>query len=303
MNSLTIKPSAEIQPLIEAIRQHDQEEIATTGAIALINLIPFAGGAIAAVVGEVASQRRFEKVCDVLSDLNGRLEAHGANPEEHLSKDQIIEVVHETLQTVTTASDQKKIEALKNGLAYTFLADDRFDRKQLLLQVLRGCTVLELTAMVELYDAADPFVTREPRQPIDVLWTSPSASQLLAGDSSRIKEQAGHWNPIGNTDKCGQESLLTFLSKRIDIDEGSTEGALRLLDGKGLAKAGPNLSRRDCKVLRWTRLDGSYLAPNPALASSATASAFLAGSEIRPTPLEASRTEFGQDFLRFCRNA
>ncbi len=161
MNSLTIKSSDKIQPLIDAIQHHGREEIATTGAIALINLIPYAGGAIASIVGEAASQRRFEKVCDVLSDLNTRLEAHGVEPEKHLSKDQIVEFVHETLHTVTTASDLEKIKALKNGLAYAFLAEDGFERKQLLLQVLRGCTSLELLALTELYDCTDPYVTRE----------------------------------------------------------------------------------------------------------------------------------------------
>ena len=191
MNSLVIKSANEIQPLIDAIQHHGQEEIATTGAIALINLIPYAGGAIASIVGEVASQRRFEKVCDVLSDLNTRLEAHGTEPEKHLSKDQIVEVVRETLQTVTTASDQKKIDALKNGLAYAFLANDGFDRKQLLLHVLRGCTSLELIALAELYDAVDPFVTREPRGPIDPFAVRLTGSGILAGDNSQISEPLG----------------------------------------------------------------------------------------------------------------
>jgi hypothetical protein len=43
MNSLAIKSSNEIQPLIDAIERHGQEDIGTTGAIALINLILYAG--------------------------------------------------------------------------------------------------------------------------------------------------------------------------------------------------------------------------------------------------------------------
>jgi len=87
-----------------------------TGAVALVSLIPYAGGAIAAVIGKIATRRKFEKVCDVLSDLNSRLEANKVDPEQHLSKDQIIEVVHETLQTAAVTSDKRKLEALKRGL-------------------------------------------------------------------------------------------------------------------------------------------------------------------------------------------
>lgn len=94
----------DIRPLIAAIRTHTKGDKATTGTIALINVIPYAGGAVASIIGEIAVHRRFEKVCDVLSDLNAKLGEQGANPEQHLSKDQIVEVVHETLQTVTTAS-------------------------------------------------------------------------------------------------------------------------------------------------------------------------------------------------------
>ena len=111
------------------------------------------------------NQRRFEKVCDVLSDLNARLETRGGDPERHLSKDQIIEVVHETLQTASTASDEKKIQALKNGLAYAFLSHDSFDRKQLFLQILRGCTSIELLLLPVLYSAVDPYVVREGSPP------------------------------------------------------------------------------------------------------------------------------------------
>jgi hypothetical protein len=110
----------ETEALIASIKTRSEGEEDASQAIHLIRLIPYAGGVIASVISENASRRRIEKVCDVLSDLNARLEEKGAVPEQHLSKDQIIEVVHETLQTVITASDQKKIESLKNGLAYAF---------------------------------------------------------------------------------------------------------------------------------------------------------------------------------------
>ncbi len=90
-----------------------------------------------------------------------------------------------------------------------------------------------------------------------------------------------------------------FLSKRMKVDEGAAEGALRLLDGKGLANAGPNLLRSDCKVLRWTDASRPYLTDYGA---TYLATSPVIRFEIKRTPFEASRTKFGNDFLRFCRN-
>jgi len=249
MKSLTITSFEQTQSLIENIERTGKEEVSTAGTIALLSLIPYAGGAIASVVGEFAGHRKFEKVCDVLSDLNGRLEAHHAEPEKHLSKDQIIEVIHETLQTVSTASDQEKIKALKNGLAYSVMSDDSFERKQLLLHVLRDSTSLELLALATLYDSSDPYITREPRQQHQDLLRRQFDSDLrlttgLFVDSPPQEDELGDWRPIGHTENCGQASLLSFLSTKMKIDEAATEGTLRLLDAKGLTNAGPNLARK-----------------------------------------------------------
>ena len=294
------RPSEDIEGLITAIKTHTKGDKVTAGAVALVELIPFAGGAVASIIGEVSVHRRFEKVCDVLSDLNARLEEKGAVPEQHLSKDQIIEVVHETLQTVTTASDRKKIESLKNGLAYAFLSDDLFEWKQLLLQVLRGCTSLELVMLPTIYDSGDPFVVHEGQPPPVQPGPTLTSSSVLWTTGSQINPHEGSWVPIGNREQCREQSLLTFLASRVGMDEGGTEGAVRLLDSKGLASAGPNLQRRDCQVLEWQESrNGVYLSPfvgtsvNPALR--------LPSSMVKPTPLEDSRTKFGKDFLGFCR--
>lgn len=229
----------------------------------------------------------------MLSDLNARLEEKGAVAEQHLSKDQIIEVVHETLQTVATASDTKKIQALKQGLGYVFLSDDSFERKQLLLHVLRGCTSIELAILPALYDGEDPYVVRE----------RPSSTSLLPELSlihnwmptnGHIHLPQGHWLSFGNRMECGKEPLLTFLAKQIAVDEGATEGALRLLDGKGLTQAGPNLGRSDCKILLWQ--ESANLISGPIISPSGSVQSI----EVKPTPLEASKTKFGEDFLRFC---
>lgn len=180
----------DIKPLIEEIRTLSVTEKMKAGAVALLNVIPYAGGAVASVIGEIAAQRKFEKVCDVLSDLNAKLESHQVEPERHLSKDQIIEVVHETLQTAATTSDEQKIAALKNGLGYAFLAHDSFERKQLLLQVLRNCTSLELAVLPAVYDSSDPYIVREGHPPLE-----PATPQygVLTAASSVFSRPQGEW--------------------------------------------------------------------------------------------------------------
>lgn len=284
--------ATEIQELITTIRRRGEGEEDASRAISLISLIPYAGGVIGSILRENASKRRFEKVCDVLSDLNARLEKDGRDPERHLSKDQIIEVVHETLQTAATSSDEKKIEALKEGLGYAFLAEDSFERKQLFLQILRGCSSIELMILPALYDTADPYIVREGSQ-----GTTTPEGGLGYFTLRKAEDAVGDWKAVANKEECGKDSLLTFLSNKISVEEGATEGALRLLDGKGLANAGPNLQRRDCKVLQWQDLLKSYRMPTLSVSANMT----MPSLTVKPTPLESSRTKFGTQFLRFYR--
>jgi hypothetical protein len=281
--------SEEVKPLIEEIRVLTLADKAKTGTLALVNLIPYAGGAIASVIGEIASHRKLEKICDVLSDLNSRLEVNKADPKQHLSEDQIIELVHETLQTASITSDKLKLDALKHGLGYAFINEDTFERKQVFLQVLRTCTSLELALLLAIYESNDPYIIHEG-QPV-------AGPMMEASDRSSIIEQPqGEWRPTENRD-CDQPTLLKFLSDRISSDEGATEGAARLLDGKGLANCGPNLLRRDCKVLTWA----PYSATMYGLNTNTSTVSLTSSLEIQPSPLEASQTHFGQSFLRFCQ--
>ncbi|HUT13277.1 MAG TPA: hypothetical protein VMW24_25165 [Sedimentisphaerales bacterium] len=286
------KDSKEIKPLIEEIRSLTLSDKVKTGTLALFNLIPYAGGVIASVIGECASHRKREKICDVLSDLNARLEASKVDPRQHLSEDQIIELVHETLQTASVTSDKLKLDALKRGLGYAFTNEDTFECKQVFLQVLRTCTSLELVLLSAIYESTDPYIIREGQPAAE-----PAMGSYNRSFVSTIVSQ-GKWQPKENRN-CDQPPLLKFLADRINSDEGATEGAARLLDGKGLTNCGPNLLRQDCIVLSWV----PYSATTIFRSATATGTLTLTSSpEVQPSPLEASQTQFGQSFLRFCQH-
>lgn len=297
----------ETQGLISLIETRGEAAEDAAGAITLIRMIPCVGGAIAGIISEKASQRRFEKVCDVLSDLNERIEKRGSDPERYLSKDQIIEVVHETLQTASTASDEKKIQALKNGLGYAVLSDDSFDRKQLFLQILRGCTSMELLLLPVLYGGADPYIVREGSAPTTSPipgWQELSTLTLNnlgfpANSASGGYVPQGDWKPFGNRENCGREPLLDFLSNSIGNDKAVTEGALRLLDSKGLSSAAPNFQRSDCKVLHWVDSNAGSLTLLSTHGIGVHSSGIINSFKPNPTPLEDSQLDFGRNFLRF----
>jgi hypothetical protein len=152
------------------------------------------------------------------------------------------------------------------------------------------------------YDAGDPFVVHERDKPLlQPGMTLTTVSAVITTIPNQVNSMSGVWVPIGNREECGEESLLTFLANRVEMDEGVTEGAVRLLDGKGLASASPNLKRRDCKVLKWEESSSGYVGYHSPVTTSVNSTLTFNSSKVEPTPLEASRTKFGEDFLHFYR--
>lgn len=146
-----------IDGLIQRIIHRTRSDAVSSGAEAMLNLIPYAGGAVATIVGEFASQRRNEKICAVLAALNTALSRYSLDAERYLTKDQVIELVYETLHAVSVASDQTKIDALTAALVNAFVSSESFDRKEFFLHLLRETTSIELVMLRVLYDAPDPF--------------------------------------------------------------------------------------------------------------------------------------------------
>ena len=270
----------EIERAIKQIKAVTVEDKVKSATISLINLIPYAGGAIASLITDYASQQKTNKICEVLSDLNERLEAHHAEPEKHLSKDQVVELVHQTLAYAVLSSNEAKIQALKNGLAYSFIEVDRFEAKQVFLDTLKNCTALELAVMNAVYKSSDPYIiSDEP---------TGTPSQNVVVSSIAMNTIGGQWVAQENR-SCNRPQLIEHLAHITQFDAFLIQGVAHMLDGKGLTSMVPNLAESYCKVVKWVNFSTAQVA-------------FLypTGEQVRPTPIEASQTDFGHNFVKFC---
>lgn len=271
-----------IDALITRVVRRTGGDVASAGAEAMLNLIPYAGGAVASIIGDFASQRRVEKVCEVLSALNDGLRRHGMDADRHLAREQVVELVYETLHAVSVASDQAKIEALKAALVKAFVSPDAFYRKQFFLQLLRETTSVELMMLHALYDAPDPYIVGRggPERTADN--TSPMHPHI----------PIGFWHTEGSGENRAGRSLVNYLAACAKLDVPIAQSALLRLDGRGLSTAGQNLTRSDWKIVSWLPM------PEEHIRSLKVATiGYELGKEIW-SPLEASRTKLGEEFLR-----
>jgi len=271
-----------IDALIERIGQTGAADVATSGAVALLNLVPYAGGAVAAILSEFVSQKRIERICEVLAALNAALRQRGLAADTYLSRDQVVELVYETVEAASFASDQRKVDALKGGLVHAFVSSTSFDRKQLFLQILRETTAFELSVLRVLYECPDPFVVGRGGPERTLENASPKHPNI----------PIGFWHTEGTEANKGGQSLLKYLATCATQDAEMVEAALRRLDGRGLANAAPNLERSDWKVVSWLAMPKEHVKKLKAASIS-----HEAGKQVR-SPLEASRTRLGEQFVR-----
>jgi hypothetical protein len=257
-------------------------------------VIPYAGGPVASLLGEWASGRKIDKICDVLAHIHETLHDHKIDPTKHLTEDQVIEVVHDTLSEVSTSSDQKKINALKRGLGYAFTSDDPFERKQLYLKVLRELTSLEILMLSTLYGASDPYQLsfRDPSYSIPD-YSKPATYHGGVLKFAKVAED-GAWRRARNFEKDEQPVLGDYLADKASINRQDADAALRRLDAQGLSSAGPNLDSRRAVWSEWVpRSPSLYSAIVP------TTMTIGIGEKVLPSAMEASRTDFGREFIRY----
>ena len=269
---------------IERIKTVTVEDKVKSATISLINLIPYAGGVVASLITDYASQQKVSKICDVLSDLNDRLETQHADPEKHLNKDQVVEVVHQTLAHAALSSDKAKIHFLKNGLAYSFIEADRFEAKQVFLDTLRSCTALELAVMNIIYESSDPYVIYEGK-PVNEPTNFFTVVPMFANGKWEVQENRS----------CDHPQLAEYLARNVGFDAFLIRGVAHMLDGRGLTNMVPRLAESQCKVMKWVDFQTMQVTIPIQVTILPTQE-----KQIQPTPIEASQTDFGRNFMRFC---
>lgn len=271
---------------------------------ALLNVIPYAGGPISSLLGNYATNKKFERVCEALEALHQRIEHQEVKVEEVLSEDEVVEVLNKTLGEIAVTSDSEKINFLKHGLAASFTSKEiSFGRKQFFLNLLRSLGSLELSLVHALYIGVDPYTQTEsetPMAPLDTgtgLAVMPSAQSFALATAGAVSRTFKEWRDDGQ-----KPALSSFLASRLGEPEEIVVGIATSLDRSGLTLAGPVLARKHYKVF----VERHDL--NPSLVvMSGSSSAFLAdgqwalGATNRPTatPVEMARTELGRSFVRF----
>jgi hypothetical protein len=264
--------SDDIDRQLSDVRTMGAKGLLRVAATSLANLVPV-GGVLGSLLSEYASQRTTDKVCDIIEDLAQRLREHGEDPTKHLSKDEVVETVHQTLTYAAITSDADKLRFFKNGLAYTLIEGGPYGEKQILLDTLRNANAVELALLRELYVSADPYLSSE-----DGLLPNPRESYLVDPWEVAAEERGGNLH------------LGHLLAKRLGIQRGMVDAVARSLAGKGLAMMTSYLDDNYSVVVR-------RKAPGGMLASVARAPR---PSNPRLTPVGQSRTDFGWRFVDFC---
>ena len=249
---------------------------AAVGVVA--GLIPFVGGALATILGEYASANKTERVCSMLSSLGDAIRLHHTDPEKHLTKDQIVEVVHDMTQASLTTSDQEKVRLLRNGLGYAFTSGDTFEDKQIFLTVLRSLTTHEIEILRKIYRTHDPYRIESGR-PSAIVQASQVATILQ-----------GSWRNEGKESGSEGETLVRHLAGKKSGSELWVGAAVSQLDSKGLTAAVSHLSENHKVRFQW--ITGSGVA-----GLSQNVFAPIRSHVSDDTPIEASRTEFGSKFV------
>lgn len=128
-----------VEKLIGEIRQLAVPDISRTGTIALINLVPYAGGSIATVMAEFQSKTKVEKICDALALLDRKVKESGTKVEDILDQEQVVKLIHETIEKIALSSEEKHITYLKNALVSSFTNESiPYEQKKLYMSIVRA---------------------------------------------------------------------------------------------------------------------------------------------------------------------
>lgn len=277
---------------IERVRELSPTENTLAAANVVLSAIPYAGGPLAAILSEYRGRRYANRIFGTLEALHKALQECKTPIETVLNEDQVVEIVYETLEEIAKISSEDKVRYLNNSLVRAF-TDNKIDypSKQHYLSVLKLLTLAELDLLRVVYFQGDPFVSTYPKRPSDSdvpVWNNPNlvVLPLMTYETEYRDSDDG-------------ESLRTVLQARMSkYTSGILEGLIGSLDAKNLSNIRENLGRRTI------RIDRELPAHGPSNVYVNRQQTYVLASTERPlqsTPIEASRTEFGRDFLDYIR--
>jgi hypothetical protein len=286
----------ELSALIKQIESGELPAFLNSGVMGLLAAIPCAGGTLATVITDFETKRRTEKICDALSFLQHKVTETRTKIEDVLTADQVNELLHKTLREIALSSEQKHIEYLKNALANSFTTTGTpFQEKRFYMAIVEQLTGIEIVLLESFYAMGDPFIIdiRKPVKTASFENTALRATVLptIQSVTLPIFQSAMSNYEIRFEDKRDVEPLLKRLAQETGLSESIIPGIAGRLDGKGLCLLAPNLTSRRCKI----RTERDYSA------TSVFTNAQETPSPDDGTPVEKSRTKFGEDFLRFVR--
>lgn len=286
--------------VIARIKESSMGEKAAAGVVALLNVIPVVGGTIASILSEYRSRRNTERVVDALTQLKEAIEDKGTDFRVPLSEDQVVEVVHNALEELTKTSSQEKATYLRNAFTKSFTHEEiDYLQKQYYLTTLSGLSLGEIELLKVIYVLRDPFVDVNdlPNREEEVFRSRfPNATTTVFPYRYYPRSyETTYRDPIAG------KSLSKVLEEDLkQLSLGTLEGLIRSLDAKGLSNISPNLGRRTMKFM--TEVQGNignsgYL--TILSSSTGTVTGATALEVVQSTPIEASSTPFGQDFLKY----
>lgn len=286
---------SEVETAIDKLRHHGISDKGLTAVQATLAVIPWAGGALSTVLGENRSAKAATKVADAFEALHRVVKDQGVELSEVLDEDQVVEVVHSTVEEIVKSSDSDKIRYLKNAMINSFTDGDiKFAEKQTYLAILKTLTIPELGILNLIYLSGDPFEeTLDVPQP----GLSGSDSAILAATDYRSSLRILSYTYEYREPQDGNTLHDVITSTLGDLQPGLTNGVISILDSKGLTEILPNVDRRTVKRQIPVRnsQDATLYVSDYDRASLALGSP----EPPRSTPIEASRTEFGRQFIQY----
>ena len=290
MNNSTDKKEDKKKALQKVQHLTDDSNILASIQV-LLNIIPYAGGVLSAILSEYRNRRTAKRILDTLDELRRSMENLPEEKRYILSEDEAIEIVYSTLEEISKTSSTDKVKYLRNSLLKSFTNDEiEYKKKELYISTLKDLTQGELDLLNVIYLSYDPF---------DQTFSYEPSSDNLGVFSLGNQANTIHLASLGfdtYEEPDSGDTLEDVLNQKLNYLTGGTlYGLINLLDKKGLSEIKTNLNQRTIKKKNYQNINHLGIMPQ----QTNTASMRLNGAMPNKTPIEASRTSFGEDFIQY----